>query len=109
MPTGCNSSLGQACKLTAEPKDGVVWNSICIRYADEGKDKPGEEIDVCTAKEKTDFLAEITKQKKDFSDWLCAKAQKDHRERLAKALACIDQKDANLPLFEIEAKVEIKD
>ena len=48
-------------------------------------------------------------QKKDFSDWLCAKAQKDHREKLAKALACIDQKDANIPKFELAAKATVED
>lgn len=80
-----------------------MWNSICIRYKKEG-DKPGDVIDVCTDKEKTDFLAEIKKQKTDFSNWLCEKVQEAHRKKLIKAMACV-KGDKNLQVISYEKEV----
>ena len=95
VPSGCNTAMGGACKLTKDPKDGTVWNEVCIRYADEKKGTLGDVINILTDKEKKDIRAKFKTQKDAWEGHVCADA--DCNKKLADALKCIDQTDKYLP------------
>ena len=74
VPSGCNTAMGGACKLTKDPKDGTVWNEVCIRYADEKEGTLGDVIDILTDKEKKDCRAKFKTQKDAWEGHVCADA-----------------------------------